>query len=325
MKIFDRKTQKKKNEQGFTLVELAIVMLIAGILITPLIGLYSNYLTEQKREATKAAIETARSSLLSYYASYGSYPCPADLSKGIMDANYGMDSCGTDDFATIAGKIPLDTCISGGGLCRVSGSKDADGDGKKDPILIGAIPFMSLKKGNRSTLEVSDVAIDGWDGVLLYAVSQNLTESAYPTLDRLHEGFTNDYKYGVVTAKDEFGNDTAGTNGDANFAIISSGPNQIGAWNINGTQKSPCNTTTREGENCDADGTFMSSISSYDANNLNKFDDITSFTKIPSGLLWAYIINTETGETTGSTKNLNKGNVGVGTTSPQALLDVRVI
>lgn len=57
MKIFDRKTQKKKNEQGFTLVELAIVMLIAGILITPLIGLYSNYLTEQKEKPQKRQLK----------------------------------------------------------------------------------------------------------------------------------------------------------------------------------------------------------------------------------------------------------------------------
>ncbi len=322
----DRKTQKithdnRSREQGFTLIELSIVILIFAIMVTPLISLYARYIEEKRIITSKEILSDANTRLSTYYTR-GSYPCPSDLSKGLGDPDMGVDFCGTSSFAAVAAAIPLNTCINGGGICRVEGTRDMDGDGFNDPILIGGVPFATLAAKQEGTVGIDDVARDAWGNMLFYAVSQNLTNASHPDLNRIENGLVNDYSYGVIDAKDEFGNDTSGMNGDSQFLVFSPGPNQIGAFTISGAISLPCDTTTTEGENCDQDGVFVSALGNYDANTAARYDDLIHFNKIPTGDLWGYILNTSTGTTTASIKNHNVGNVGILTTTPQAKLDV---
>lgn len=66
----------------------------------------------------------------------------------------------------------------------------------------------------------------------------------------------------------------------------------------------------------------MSALGLYETDTANHFDDIAYFYLNPSGDIWKYLTNPATGATTASIYNLNSGNVGVGTNTPQVKLEV---
>lgn len=320
------------QEAGFTLVEIAVVLLIFAIVTLPLLSLYSEYKMAQKRVVTYERINNAATQIRIYRPSTFAYPCPADRALSPNDAMYGFENCAA--FTALA----INTCTANGGMCKVEGSRDADGNGAKDPVLIGALPFRTLDAINRKGFSIES-HLDGWGNKLTYAVSARHTNFVSP---RNSIAVGNDFKYGVITALDEHGKSTAGIgmydldnadgdndpatgrDGDAQFTIISHGPSARGAYSIQGIRVATCDTAAIDGENCDNDSVFRSALGDYNANTASFYDDIAIFYKDQAGDLWGYIENPQVGGSTGHIRKLNLGRVGVNTanTPVQAQLDV---
>lgn len=71
--MFNRlKTQK--NQKGFTLIELMIVIAIIGILAAIAIPQFSNYRAKSFNSAAISDLRNARTDLEGYYAEWQSYP-----------------------------------------------------------------------------------------------------------------------------------------------------------------------------------------------------------------------------------------------------------
>jgi type IV pilus assembly protein PilA len=68
----------KKMQQGFTLIELMIVVAIIGILAAIAIPAYQDYMIRSKVTESMAAAAACKSSVTEYYQSQGSFP--ADIS-----------------------------------------------------------------------------------------------------------------------------------------------------------------------------------------------------------------------------------------------------
>jgi type II secretory pathway pseudopilin PulG len=64
-------------EAGFSLLELAIVLLISGLLLGGLIMPLSARLDQQKIDTTRAQLETVREALVGYALARDALPCPA--------------------------------------------------------------------------------------------------------------------------------------------------------------------------------------------------------------------------------------------------------
>lgn len=81
----------KRNEVGFSLIEMAIVLVILGFVIGALLlplQAQRNQLSQSKTENT---LEIAKKSLLGYAQSQGRLPCPAvSTSKGIESLTTGV-------------------------------------------------------------------------------------------------------------------------------------------------------------------------------------------------------------------------------------------
>lgn len=83
--------------RGFTLVELAIVTLIVGILMgSGLIGM-SAYMKNQQVKETQRLIDEAREALLGYAAANGRLPCPATAASAGVEAPPGGGACTNAD------------------------------------------------------------------------------------------------------------------------------------------------------------------------------------------------------------------------------------
>lgn len=321
-----------KAQAGFTMVEIAFVIVIFAIVTIPLFSIYEEYQTSKKRITTIENIDTASGQIRMNRATLFSYPCPSDRSLTINDANYGLEDCAA--FAALA----VNTCSASGGICKVAGSRDADGDGSLDHVYIGGIPFRSLETANNMNIN-QKMALDGWGRQLTYAVVARTT-LAFPPRNARAVG--NDFRYGVITALDEHGKSTAGigmfdldnadgdnnpstgTDGDAQFAIISHGPSGNGAFSYSGALYAACDAAVIDGENCDADSVFVSALGDYRANTAAFYDDLAMFYKDQAGDLWGFISAPLTSQSSPHIRKLNAGRVGINTGNAplQAELDV---
>ena len=86
-----------KNEKGFTLVELMVVVVIIGILVAIAIPIYATITERAEQGSAEANLRIIDGSVMMYYAEYSAYPTvgsiellapyiegdsPADLSPG---------------------------------------------------------------------------------------------------------------------------------------------------------------------------------------------------------------------------------------------------
>lgn len=77
-------SSSKKN--GFTLIELVIVIAILGILAGMAISRYNNFMEESRGAVVLANMRTIESAASIYSAKHGEYPdriCPAEDAKGV--------------------------------------------------------------------------------------------------------------------------------------------------------------------------------------------------------------------------------------------------
>jgi len=78
--------KKHKQSTGFTLVEMAMVLVIVGLLIGGLVTPLSMQLEQRKVSETQKALDDAREALIGYALRYGYLPCPAQsASVGLED------------------------------------------------------------------------------------------------------------------------------------------------------------------------------------------------------------------------------------------------
>lgn len=66
------------RQRGFSLAEMAIVLVIVGILMASGLGALSSQLSNQRIKETKQMLERANEALLGYALSHNRLPCPAD-------------------------------------------------------------------------------------------------------------------------------------------------------------------------------------------------------------------------------------------------------
>ena len=93
---------KPANKQrGFTLVEVAIVLVIMGLLLGGLLGPLSIQMEESRRKATLAGIDQAHDALIGFALSSGRLPCPDTDNDGLEDPAGGTGGC-----SAVRGQLP---------------------------------------------------------------------------------------------------------------------------------------------------------------------------------------------------------------------------
>jgi prepilin-type N-terminal cleavage/methylation domain-containing protein len=83
---------------GFTLVELAIVILISGILLVSWLDASRVWLENRRRDTTMERISLIHDAMTHYYARNSAYPCPVAPVASHPDVK--VDYCATLDAVT---------------------------------------------------------------------------------------------------------------------------------------------------------------------------------------------------------------------------------
>lgn len=103
----------QRHEGGFTLTELAVVLMIVALLLGGLLVPLSTQQEIEKRKATAAQLNTIREALLSHVLIYGQLPCP-DHDNDPAAAGYGLEDIGCHNWGgasepTAEGFLPWKT------------------------------------------------------------------------------------------------------------------------------------------------------------------------------------------------------------------------
>ncbi|MCB9991722.1 MAG: prepilin-type N-terminal cleavage/methylation domain-containing protein [Rhodospirillales bacterium] len=143
-KKYNNQPSFDKYEKGYTLIELAISIVVVGLLLAPAFGIYSLYIKDQRFKQTEFSLSQSQNAVGGFRSLYGRYPCPAAPNIPISDPAYGYEDC---SLAPIAGNNAI--------------VSDPD-------VLIGSLPFRELNMEERDS-------IDGEGARLLYAVTKSMT------------------------------------------------------------------------------------------------------------------------------------------------------
>ena len=80
----------QRQQAGFTLIEIAVVLVIIGILVGSFIGTFADRIETTRRENTSKQLEDIRSAILGFASVHGRLPCPSTTtSAGLEDPNVG--------------------------------------------------------------------------------------------------------------------------------------------------------------------------------------------------------------------------------------------
>ena len=324
-----------KSQKGFTLVELAIVLIIVGLVASTVAVGFNLYTRDQRRDRTVEHLNQSQQQLFSSLGVFTKYPCPADPTLGPGNPNYGVGDCTSPNLITV--------------MSRDLDNDDGDGDpctGNGDlRVLIGALPFADLAAtsellGDRELYRNSD-GFDGWNNQFTYAVTADLSME--------NPGLPFNEDLGAVCVVDQNNVNLLDIAGSAHAMIISHGENARGARNENGQIGNDCvdialpsdvaatnDPSPDESENCDhqaggavlADAKFVIGTRNESQNDF--YDDLSRFIIRQSNEIWARQGNVTipAGDPLDPTDDIvipqisatNGGAIGIGTNNPQQVL-----
>ena len=139
--------QKNNNcgQGGFTLIEIAVVLVLVGLLLGSFIGSITQRIETSQRESTKKQLEDIKTALLGFVSAQGRLPCPT-------------------------------TATGNGNEQPIGGSKPIGGPGPApDPIPCarqhGFIPGKTLKLSGRYNRD--NLLVDVWGNPIRYSVTAN--------------------------------------------------------------------------------------------------------------------------------------------------------
>lgn len=308
--------------EGFSLIEVALGLVVIGLLIGPVIHLYTIYAAQKPWGDTTGNVGLTASAISNFYLNNGHYPCPADLTLPRTNPNYGME-----DRNPGSGKCNIALsppgCSVATGECRANNGYDTTNDlvANPDNVLIGAVPVASLG------LTTND-GLDGYKNKLTYMVSEILTETA--TFDMVRGGIIarnieydtpSDTDYDMADGADIIPQTPPPDRG-AHYAILSHGVDGNGAFSADGFLVSACGllAAARDNENCNNDAIITVDNDGQDINMGNTpayFDDYATYATSFGYGYWSV--------TPGATDimNTNLQNVGINNGTPTERLDVK--
>ncbi len=265
------------REKGFSLVELAMVLLAVGLLAALFLPATNTMMDNNRRKETRVKLEALESAISRFVMTTKRLPCPADGSLAPGNANQGLElvSGGVCTVAALtSGVVPWRTLA-----VSQSEALDAWGNLVTYRVWGGAGATNSLTGANGMDMSACDPAQTG--AAVSGACSATTSPLNWLTADTGRGFRACNASPCAVSSTAELASKANG-NGVAYF-LISHGANKFGAYNTNGTWVATANGSgPGERENINRNNLALRTISpddfyidtDLDENTATYYDDI---------------------------------------------------
>lgn len=249
-----------KSEAGFTLIEMAIVIIIGGILLSFLGSALIAYMKKSRINTTEFRSEIIQEALAQYLSVNKRYPCAASRIDGPADPNFGRE---------------VNDCSS----APVGGARSSGG------VRIGAIPTRTLNLPD-------DFITDGWGNKFTYAVTEVLATPLLYSSDGGLISVLDSVGNPLIIAKPLPDPPSLG-----HYVLVSHGASGNNSYPLGSIAlpRPVCAVVSLEDENCNDDAVFRSTLVSSDVTGANFYDDYTYYKgqtapvlTIPAGAVMAF-------------------------------------
>lgn len=337
--------------RGFTLIEMAIVITIMGLLMVAFSAFWKVYVRQMEREKNNVAVTQITAAINKYYNDRGFYPCPAPPLAPVGNATRGEESRYVLNTQLPAAATPIEGVIYG--RCNIGPSANAAGAVNETDATTGIIrvgghrvdPATKLLLPNQivaqsgpgptAAANTADTTVfigavpyvtlglpekytyDSWGRKFTYVVSATVTHN--DTFNVSNPNFTVqtfDYARAAPpwTVVDQ---NTSGL-----YAVFSGGADGLGVYTQQAALANPCGGAVTQAsisgysrrENCDNDAIFLTGGASNKFLGMNRNSTTHYFDDI---------IEYQTGtgssiwepvpNSTSNVRNTNIGNIGLGT------------
>ena len=187
----------RQSTKGFTLLEIAVVLVIIGIILSFLIPSITARISTARLDATRAKEEIIKTALIAFVAQNKRLPCPAIETLPPTDANYGRE-------ATVPGTCTGATALTTGAMR-------------------GIVPWLALGLND-------DIALDGYYQRYTYVVTTTQTNLNANTVSGIAGNIAMHSATPVTVANQ------INVNNPAVVVLISHGANTAGAFTPAGTR-----------------------------------------------------------------------------------------
>lgn len=120
-----------KYQRGFTLIELAVAVVVIAILLGSILVPLTTQVEQRKISETRKALEEIREALIGFAIINGRLPCP-DTDSDPAAAGYGLEEASCNAAPTAEGYLPWKTLVVGEmdawGISRTSAASPRIGD-----------------------------------------------------------------------------------------------------------------------------------------------------------------------------------------------------
>lgn len=259
-----KKNQKSGQESGFSLIEVAIAMVVISVLAVPFIQQYNLYKAQKITDESRGNLYVVKSALQKYALNYGRYPIPSDGNKGSGAVGYGEETT----TAVVACTVNSST------VCRTT-----TGSLGGVNVLIGTVPFSTIGLPEEYTL-------DGYKRRFTYAVTESLTSDT-----------TFQDNKGSIRLNDNTTGFHSDTTNNLQFIVVSHGLNGKGAFTTGGVRPYACTGAGTDVQNCNNDAIFNSNYNDigtppeykrleFGVTGATYYDDYVEFATSTSSDIW---------------------------------------
>jgi prepilin-type N-terminal cleavage/methylation domain-containing protein len=165
-------TRVRQAQRGFTLVELAVVAAIVGLLLGGLMYTLAAQTEQRSFDETRRRLDLARELVLAFAVVNGRLPCPARAAA-------------TAAPVTVAGDEVRDT-TGATANCTGDGTEDFYGGVSAGGVQLGLLPARTI---GFPLVDAAGFAVDAWNNRLRYAVARLKTNCAANPLGLLDPHF----------------------------------------------------------------------------------------------------------------------------------------
>ncbi|MDO9012851.1 MAG: prepilin-type N-terminal cleavage/methylation domain-containing protein [Gallionella sp.] len=249
---------KKPIKNGFTLVEIAIVMFIMALMLGTGLTLLSAQQDQRKIEDNTARLNEVHEALIGFAITYGRLPCPTQASLATGQINAGEEALTGNTCACQSTTGPSST------IADLSASKVAC----VNTTVTGVLPWAKLgisetdAWGHRFTYRVTTIFADD-----ITAITYGCTPPTAPT----QSSFALCSNGNLAVLSTVGGSNVAST---LPAVVVSHGTNGLGAYTPTGQQILPiAAANTNETENANNDINFVSHTTAPAGETGGYFDD----------------------------------------------------